>query len=796
MKAQSIEPAVVATGRNRDAETGSNPTVVQSQPATGCWPSPPGLATGPVRRTNQAADRLGGQAVPANTMEILRRRRGAGQPLSEQIATPMGNELGVDLSDVRVHNDAEAHAVSQSLQARAFTHGTDIYFGQGAFSPGSATGQRVLAHELAHVAQQTDLSATGSSAVVGRADDPAEAQADRVADAVLRRLRNSTAAPDQTLPTPGNRPASGATIRFDALRRMSAAVEQRTAAAPEITRGFGQPRPTLGVLRTPSAFGVIRREADINSMDAAWGEMTAKVHGLNVQAFIERLRHAGTVDDGGDGFSWKDFLEVIGTEEGNNWVKDKWRDISGQKWGEDQEIQGQHEWIKTDFVAYVIRTVALNHKGVQLDAWLAACDMLRIPTSEVLFEPRITPAKVAQVNAAPADFTVSTVGGFSGHPGAVHAKRTTPHAKDPQRYANRPLTTGEKAKFHNPMDKLLEAHLDSTKNDLLGFLKAIAAFQTGSTWGGAIPDLDESAARQIPNDLYAGQTDTAGLYGSYSTAYAEGVGITTTFTEAATLFDFQQIALEAKERNKGIMDRRVNALVQFVKPPSISPSSQWGSLPMEPAYVVDSHGKTTEDYDNEAGYNSMDLAPNPHAMYDAIADDLEPDEDYTIAPDRPSRSTTAQPQQPLPQKILDDYGQARSGLHQQQEAKIESIRVEVERLFGLAYQAEKKALEKRVDEFVGKIDPTDPQFEARRARIHQKARTRLQGIDDKYKAEGERLFTQYIDQKRRRDVQLFAEHPLQLTFEGLNTLLETYMADTTQLLDAYVADVKNTLKIT
>lgn len=58
-----------------------------------------------------------------------------------------------DFSQVRLHTDGEAAGLSSSIHAKAFTHGNDIYFNQGQYAPETSEGQRLVAHELAHVAQ-------------------------------------------------------------------------------------------------------------------------------------------------------------------------------------------------------------------------------------------------------------------------------------------------------------------------------------------------------------------------------------------------------------------------------------------------------------------------------------------------------------------------------------------------------------------------------------------------------------------------------------------------------------------
>jgi hypothetical protein len=141
-----------------------------------------------VERAAQAGqDVLGGSDVDRGTADRLAQRRGQGSRLPRSLASDFGDRLGTDLSSVRVHTDSEANTISRSLQAKAFTLGQDVYFSSGAFSPDSHAGKRLLAHELSHVAQQARGTGGGggSRPVVGRANDPAEAEADRMADAVL-----------------------------------------------------------------------------------------------------------------------------------------------------------------------------------------------------------------------------------------------------------------------------------------------------------------------------------------------------------------------------------------------------------------------------------------------------------------------------------------------------------------------------------------------------------------------------------------------------------------------------------
>jgi hypothetical protein len=84
----------------------------------------------------------------------LRTERGNGSPLPADVRSFMEPRFGADFSGVRVHTGHDASQLNRQLSAQAFTHGKDIYVGDGKFSPGSEGGRRLLAHELTHVVQQ------------------------------------------------------------------------------------------------------------------------------------------------------------------------------------------------------------------------------------------------------------------------------------------------------------------------------------------------------------------------------------------------------------------------------------------------------------------------------------------------------------------------------------------------------------------------------------------------------------------------------------------------------------------
>ncbi|QSV66792.1 MAG: DUF4157 domain-containing protein [Aphanizomenon flos-aquae DEX188] len=97
----------------------------------------------------------GEMAATPNLETSIQGARGSGQPLDENIRQPMEKAFGgVDFSQVKVHNDAVSDQLNQSIQARAFTTGQDLFFRGGEYNPSSRGGQELIAHELTHVVQQ------------------------------------------------------------------------------------------------------------------------------------------------------------------------------------------------------------------------------------------------------------------------------------------------------------------------------------------------------------------------------------------------------------------------------------------------------------------------------------------------------------------------------------------------------------------------------------------------------------------------------------------------------------------
>ncbi|MBD2681498.1 DUF4157 domain-containing protein [Nostoc paludosum FACHB-159] len=102
----------------------------------------------------QRQEAIGGGEASTDLTSAINSAKGGGQPLDAGLQQSMGQAMGADFSGVRVHTDKQSDQLNQSIQAKAFTTGQDVFFRQGAYEPGSCGGQELIAHELTHVVQQ------------------------------------------------------------------------------------------------------------------------------------------------------------------------------------------------------------------------------------------------------------------------------------------------------------------------------------------------------------------------------------------------------------------------------------------------------------------------------------------------------------------------------------------------------------------------------------------------------------------------------------------------------------------
>jgi hypothetical protein len=98
-----------------------------------------------------------GRGPPESSTQFdqsLTSSKGGGTALPSDTKQFMENRFNADFSGVRIHTGSQAESMSSQINAQAFTHGNDIYFNAGKYSPSTSQGSTLLAHELTHTIQQ------------------------------------------------------------------------------------------------------------------------------------------------------------------------------------------------------------------------------------------------------------------------------------------------------------------------------------------------------------------------------------------------------------------------------------------------------------------------------------------------------------------------------------------------------------------------------------------------------------------------------------------------------------------
>jgi hypothetical protein len=152
-----------------------------------------------------------------------------GRPLPPAVRAYFEPRYGAALAGVRVHDHAAAGAAARAMGAEAYALGRAVAFAPGRYDPRSLPGLRLLGHELAHVAQTraepSPIAPSPRRPSVGARDDPAERDAERMADAALTGARAR----------PGAATAPGVIRRFTA----PIPVPDRTYVARQDPQGDG-----------------------------------------------------------------------------------------------------------------------------------------------------------------------------------------------------------------------------------------------------------------------------------------------------------------------------------------------------------------------------------------------------------------------------------------------------------------------------------------------------------------------------------------------------------------------------
>lgn len=182
------------------------------------------------RVTQRQVDDTGGVALDDATSNEINQEVGGGQPLPGHMQAKMKQNLGItDPENIKVHTDTKSDRLNQSLRARAFTSGSDIFFRQGEYNPNSSRGQELLYHESWHTRQQ---GATGgvnpqTKTVVNPPDDKYEQEADDVAEQAVQTDADRQFAAPGGAPN-GNNPPNDEDERY--AENPDAALEEAASA--------------------------------------------------------------------------------------------------------------------------------------------------------------------------------------------------------------------------------------------------------------------------------------------------------------------------------------------------------------------------------------------------------------------------------------------------------------------------------------------------------------------------------------------------------------------------------------
>jgi Domain of unknown function (DUF4157) len=194
------------------------------------------------KRLHRSAYGAAPAAVPATVDGVL---TSSGEPLDPSVRRDMETRFGHDFADVRIHRDAAAAASARDLGALAWTSGTHVAFGADRYSPATPAGRRLLGHELTHVLQQRHDRALQRQSAVSEQGDPAEREADRMAEQVAAPAAGFLADDDAATVSPGQ---MRRTEFLDELQRASCAaadaelarVERSTEGCPFVERAFSR----------------------------------------------------------------------------------------------------------------------------------------------------------------------------------------------------------------------------------------------------------------------------------------------------------------------------------------------------------------------------------------------------------------------------------------------------------------------------------------------------------------------------------------------------------------------------
>ncbi len=154
------DPAAVADSSPPSASFSGSASVPHLQRKCACGGSTEAGSVCPECEKKELMRSAAGPASAAEAPSIVHDViRSPGQPLDHSTRAFMEPRFGRDFSHVRIHADSSSSESASAISAQAYTVGRDIVFNTSNYSPQTTHGLRLIAHELAHVVQQTGATA-------------------------------------------------------------------------------------------------------------------------------------------------------------------------------------------------------------------------------------------------------------------------------------------------------------------------------------------------------------------------------------------------------------------------------------------------------------------------------------------------------------------------------------------------------------------------------------------------------------------------------------------------------------
>jgi Domain of unknown function (DUF4157) len=186
----------------------------------------------------------GVRTAPDSVTSVL--QQSSQETLPASTRSLMEHRMGYDFSQVSIHNNSQAAESASAIQARAYTHGNQIVFGSNQYQPGTPQGDRLIAHELTHVVQQSSNIQRSSlwGDIVSQSDwcNPDKKEAATPAEATEEKSGNNFTpgmglceiTPDQPETPPENTPAptEGEATQVSVEEKADVATRQQSAPNP------------------------------------------------------------------------------------------------------------------------------------------------------------------------------------------------------------------------------------------------------------------------------------------------------------------------------------------------------------------------------------------------------------------------------------------------------------------------------------------------------------------------------------------------------------------------------------